>query len=106
MNDILAPFKNSNRSDVDLIGDLRAVIKEAKSIEEELKEKILESFGSSDSVGGADFIAYQTLQERKGSFDEKKLRARFGDEIDECRKPPSSSIKLDVKPRELPDDEV
>ena len=106
MNDILAPFKNSNRSDVDLIGDLRAVIKEAKSMEEELKERILESFGSSDSVGGADYIAYQSIHGRKGSFDEKKLKEKLGNDLESYRKPSTSSIKLDVKPRELPDDEV
>lgn len=103
MNDILAPFKPGfgNRHPVDKLGDIRALIKQAQAIEADLKDVILADLGPDDSIGGADFIAHQVIQERRGALDEKALKARFGDGVADCRKAPATFIKLEVRARVL-----
>ena len=56
--------------------------------------------GKADSLGGDEWIARQSLQERKGSIDEARLKAA-GIDADAFRKPPVTSIVLRVERREL-----
>lgn len=94
MHDILAPFKGDNRHPVDRLGEVRQLIKEAKEVEAALKEEVGALMGSGDSVGGDEYIASQRLSERRGSYDEKRLKAYIGDAVESFRKPPTVVVTI------------
>lgn len=87
-----------NRHPVDQLANIRATIKTLEARETELKEQISALMGGADSLGGAEFIARQSLQERKGGLDEKKLTDKLGN-LDAYRKPPTTSIVLRIEAR-------
>lgn len=86
----------TNRHPVDQLALIRETIKNLQERECELKAEVGTLMGSADSLGGAEFIARQTVSERKGSLDEKALKAA-GIDADKFRKPSTSvySIRLD-----------
>lgn len=89
-----------NRHPVDRLADVRAEIKKLTEEEGELKARVIGMMGSADSLGGDQYIASQSLQERKGSLDDKKLEKALGvDDLDAYRKPKTTSIVVKVEPR-------
>lgn len=94
MNAISMP----NRHPVDQLADVRAKIKDLQAREGELKDEIGRLMGDKDSLGGDEYIARQSIQERKGPIDEAKLKAA-GLDADKFRKPPVTSIVLRVERR-------
>lgn len=94
------PRPPGNRHPVDRLYDVRQQIKELTEEEADLKAKISVEMGGSDSLGGDECIASQTLQERKGSFDEKKLaEALKTTDLDQFRKPSSTFVVIKVEQR-------
>lgn len=93
---------SSNRHIVDQLADIRATMKSLKADEDTLKGQISEAMGSADSLGGDEFIARQTLTERKGSIDTKAMEAA-GIDIERYRKPGVSVYALKVERRVLED---
>lgn len=89
-----------NRHPVDQLANIRATIKTLQEREAELKLEIGQLMGGHDSLGGAEFIARQKLQTRKGGLDEKKLADKLGN-LDAFRKPDSTYIVLSVEPRAM-----
>ena len=87
-----------NRHIVDQLADVRARIKELQDVEKDLKDQVSTAIGQSDSLGGDEFIAWQTLTERKGSLDEKALKAA-GIDTDKFRKAPVAVVTLRVERR-------
>lgn len=98
MNAISMP----NRHPVDQLADVRESIKTLQAREAELKDEIGKLMGKADSLGGDEWIARQSLQERKGSIDEARLKAA-GIDADAFRKPPVTSIVLRVERRAMPE---
>ena len=98
MNAISMP----NRHPVDQLADVRETIKTLQAREAELKDEIGKLMGKADSLGGDEWIARQSLQERKGSIDEARLKA-VGIDADAFRKPPVTSIVLRVERRAMPE---
>jgi hypothetical protein len=88
----------SNRHPVDELADVREKIKFWKEREDELRGLISEMMGGSDSLGGDEWIARQTITERKGSLDEKLMQAD-GIDTDRYRKKPSISFTIRVERR-------
>jgi uncharacterized protein (UPF0335 family) len=98
MNAISMP----NRHPVDQLADVRETIKTLQAREAELKDEIGKLMGKADSLGGDEWIARQSIQERKGSIDEARLKAA-GIDADAFRKPPVTSIVLRVERRAMPE---
>lgn len=98
MHDTTLPGNSRNRHPVDRLADVRAQIKALQDEETDLKALISNEMGSRDSLGGDEFIAFQTLQTRKGSIDEASLKAA-GINVDKHRKPPTTSHVLRVERR-------
>jgi len=94
----IAMKNGSNRHVVDQLAIVRAEIKELKAREDGLKDAVSLEMGSADSLGGDDFIARQTLSERKGGIDEKAAKAA-GVNLDDYRKAASVVMTLRVEPR-------
>lgn len=91
---------SGNRHIVDRLADVRAQIKELGTVEDELKSRISAEMGSRDSLGGDEFIAFQTLTTRKGSLDEARICAALGvDNLDAYRKPDVAVHSLKVERR-------
>ena len=100
MHDTSLPGNSRNRHPVDRLADVRAQIKTLQDEETDLKALISNEMGSRDSLGGDEFIAVQTLQTRKGGFDEEKLAERLGRvNLDQFRKPSTTSHVLRVERR-------
>jgi hypothetical protein len=89
---------NANRHIVDQLADVRAKIKELQDAEKVLKDQVSAAMGSGDSLGGDEFIAWQTISERKGSLDEKALKAA-GIDAEKFRKAPVAVVTLRVERR-------
>lgn len=87
-----------NRHPVDRLADVRAEIKKLQDEETDLKAQITTEMGSSDSLGGDQYIASQALQERKGNIDDAAMKAD-GLDPEKYRKPASTFIVLKVEPR-------
>ena len=87
-----------NRHPVDRLADVRTQIKVLEQEEADLKAQITTEMGSGDSLGGDEYIAFQSLQTRRGSLDEAKLRPLVGD-LAAFRKPETTFIVLKVEPR-------
>lgn len=98
MPDNALPINRGNRHPVDRLADVRAQIKKLQDEESDLKALISTEMGSKDSLGGDEFIAFQTLQTRKGGIDEASLKAA-GINPDKHRKPASTSHVLRVERR-------
>lgn len=99
MNDMILTGKpGTNRHPVDQLANVRATIKTLEAREAELKDEVSALMGDKDSLGGSEFIAWQRLQERKGSLDEKAMKAA-GVDPERFRKPPSTFIAIKVEPR-------
>ena len=96
------PISMPNRHPVDQLADVRETIKTLQAREAELKDEIGRLMGKADSLGGDEWIARQSLQERKGSIDEARLKAA-GIDADAFRKPPVTSIVLRVERRAMPE---
>ena len=89
-----------NRHPVDRLFDVRQQIKALTEEEGDLKARISVEMGSADSLGGDECIASQSLQERKGGFDEKKLaEALKTTDLDQFRKPASTFVVIKVEQR-------
>jgi hypothetical protein len=95
MNDIAT---SRNRHPVDRLADVRAEIKRLQVEEIDLKAMIQTEMGSADSLGGDQYIASQSLQERKGGIDEAAMKAA-GIDLDKYRKSSSTFVLLKVEPR-------
>jgi hypothetical protein len=90
----------SNRHIVDRLADVRAKIKQLQDDEKELKEEVGRQMGAADSLGGDEFIASQSITERKGSIDEAKVAKKLGVEnLDAFRKSPSTVVTIRVERR-------
>ena len=98
MTDTSLPINRGNRHPVDRLADVRAEIKRLQDEEADLKALISTEMGSSDSLGGAEFIAFQTIQNRKGGIDEARLKSA-GVDVDLYRKPGSTAHVLRVERR-------
>lgn len=83
----------SNRHPVDQLGDIREQIKALGDVEKALKEQVSALMGEADSLGGAEWIASQSISERKGGVDEKKATAA-GVNLDAFRKPPTPVVTI------------
>lgn len=102
MPDTTLPGNSRNRHPVDQLADVRAQIKALQDIETDLKAQISTEMGSRDSLGGDEFIAFQTLQDRKGGLDEVRISAALGvGNLDGFRKPKTTCIVLRVERREV-----
>jgi hypothetical protein len=102
MNDTALPGKN--RHPVDQLANIRATQKILKDREDDLKTEIGALMGDADSLGGDEFIARQTLSERKGSLDEKAICKALGVEtLDGFRKPTTTVYTLRVEARAMPE---
>ncbi|TPK59059.1 MULTISPECIES: hypothetical protein [unclassified Mesorhizobium] len=88
----------TNRHPVDQLAQIRATQKILAEREAELKAEIGAMMGTADSLGGAEFIAIQKLQSRKGGIDEAAMKAA-GIDVEKYRKPASTFIVLNVEPR-------
>ena len=76
-----------NRTPVDKLGAIREEIKELQAAEKELKTEVQDALGCADRLLGLDFVAVQSIAERKGSIDEKAVAAALGIEnLDDFRK--------------------
>ncbi|HEY8358656.1 MAG TPA: hypothetical protein VIL30_14455 [Ramlibacter sp.] len=98
MPDTALRGNSRNRHPVDQLADVRQQIKDLQAQESDLKALISMEMGSSDSLGGDEFICRQKIQERKGGLDEAKLKAA-GIKVDLYRKPPSVAHVLLVERR-------
>lgn len=78
MQDIYAPFKGGNRHVVDRLAELRLALKDGNKLEEELKAEVSREMGRSDSLGGSEFVATQSISERRGKLLEKKIAMALG----------------------------
>lgn len=85
----------ANRHPVDALADVRAQIKVLAEQETALKEIVSKMMGSNDAIEGEDFIATQSVSERKGGIDEKALKAA-GINVDDYRKANVSVYTLKV----------
>jgi len=94
------PRPPGNRHPVDRLYDVRQQIKALTEEEADLKAKISVEMGGSDSLGGDECIASQTLQERKGGLDEARIAAALGvGNLDDYRKPASTFVVIKVEQR-------
>jgi hypothetical protein len=87
-----------NRHPVDELADVREKIKFWKEREDELRTIISDQMLGNDSLGGDEWIARQTVTERKGSLDEKLMQA-VGIDADKFRKPASVSFTIRLERR-------
>ena len=89
-----------NRHPVDRLADVRAQIKALQEEEADLKAKISVEMADADSLGGDEFIAVQTLQDRKGGLDEKRIAETLGvKSLDPYRKPSTVAHVLRIERR-------
>lgn len=96
------PLSGNNRHPVDELADVREAMKSLKAREDELKAIISNAMGSADHLGGDEFIATQTLSERKGGLDEKAMKAA-GIDTDRYRKASTvvTTIRVERREREV-----
>lgn len=92
----------SNRHPVDQLGELREAKKGLEEREKALKDQVSEMMGEKDSLGGDEWIASQSLSERKGSIDEKAAKAD-GVDLDKYRKPPTTVMTIRTERRKTED---
>jgi hypothetical protein len=91
----------TNRHPVDELAEVRAKIKFLGERESELKAIISKLMGpNNNSLGGDEWIAIQSMSERKGGIDEKKLIAA-GIDVEKFRKPGSTPMIMRVERREV-----
>lgn len=91
---------HGNRHIVDRLADVRGRIKEFETEETELKARVSAEMGGRDSLGGDEFIAIQSLTNRKGGLDEAKIAAALKvDNLDAYRKPGTVVHSLKVERR-------
>lgn len=93
-----SPTTARNRHIVDQLADVRAEIKALQETEKVLKAAISKMMGSSDTLGGDQYVAIQKTQERKGSLDAEKITAA-GLDPEQFRKPATVAFILHVEPR-------
>lgn len=96
--------KPTNRHIVDQLADVRAEIKVLETREKSLKDQVGKEMGKSDSLGGDEHIAKQSVSVRKGSIDAEKLQDFFdllgrGDSVDDFRKADSIVVTIRVEKR-------
>tara|TARA_R110000765_G_scaffold204734_2_gene309628 strand:- start:289 stop:576 length:288 start_codon:yes stop_codon:yes gene_type:complete len=85
----------SNRTPIDRLGEIREQIKELQAAEKDLKVKVQKSLNCADRLLGLEFLAVQSIAERKGSIDEKAVCEKFGVEnLDDFRKAPVTVITV------------
>lgn len=89
----------SNRHPVDQLGEVREQIKALGEVESALKAQVSALMGDRDSLGGDEWIASQTLSERKGAIDEKKAKAA-GVDVDRFRKASATVVTIRTVRRE------
>ncbi len=90
--------RHHNRHPVDQLALVRETIKNLQEREGELKAEVAEAMGTADSLGGSEFIAKQTVSERKGGLDEKAMKAA-GVDVDKFRKPSTTVYAIRVERR-------
>lgn len=100
MNDISLP--GNNRHIVDQLGQVRNTIKILKEREDDLKKQVGVMMGKSDSLGGDEWIARQSISSRKGSIDAKAME-KAGIDVEQFRKPDSIVITIRTEQRALED---
>jgi len=84
-----------NRTPIDRLGDIREQIKELQAQEKELKVAVQDALGCADRLLGLEFLAVQSIAERKGSIDEKAVAKAMGVEnLDNFRKDPITVITI------------
>jgi hypothetical protein len=100
----VAAMPSANRHIVDRLADVRERKKAIEAEEKQIAADVSKEMGSSDSLGGDDFIAKQIISERKGALDEKKLKAKLGvDDLSAYRKASTTviQIRLDRRSEDL-----
>ena len=95
MNAIPTPV---NRHPVDRLADMRAQIKALTAEEKTLTAEVSRLIGDGTSAGGDEYIATQSIAERKGSIDPKKL-ADAGIDADAYRKKGSVTVTVTLARR-------
>ena len=80
---------------VDRLGHCRAVIRELQEIEKQLKVDVGIEMGSHDRVVGHEYLAIQSISERKGGIDEAAIMAALDvDTLDGFRKPATAIVTI------------
>lgn len=87
-----------NRHIVDQYAEIVSTIKILEIKKDLLNYEIRKMMGSDDSLGGDEFIAMQSISERKGGIDEKAL-IEIGIDVSAFRKPSISLVTLRIQPR-------
>lgn len=99
MTENLRPLKGNNRHPVDELGEVREEIKTLQAREKELKAVVAEEMGNTDSLGGDEWIARQKVTQRKGTWDEKRLKEALGDMVERYRKEPTAVYSIETRRR-------
>lgn len=94
----------TNRHPVDELAENREQQKALKQQEEILRAKVSTMMGSADSLGGDEWIAKQDVVPRKGSIDDRKLKAA-GLDPEKFRKPGSTAFVIRTVRRAVEDAE-
>jgi hypothetical protein len=94
----------TNRHPVDELAENREQQKALKQREEALREVVSTMMGSADSLGGSEWIAKQDIVPRKGSLDERALKAA-GLDPEKFRKPGSTAFVIRTVRRAVEDAE-
>lgn len=87
-----------NRHIVDQYAEIVSTIKMLEIKKDLLNHEIRKIMGFDDSLGGDEFIAMQSISERKGGIDEKAL-TEIGIDVSAFRKPSISLVTLRIQPR-------
>lgn len=99
MNALTMPV---NRHPVDELADVREKIKALEDIRDALLVEVSVLMGDSDTLGGDEFIARQSITERAGAIDAKAMKAD-GIDVAKYRKKPSKVYQIRCERRVLED---
>lgn len=83
------------KTPVDKLGEIRERIKQFQAEEKALKAIVQDTLGPDDRLLGFEFLAIQTIAERKGAVDERRVADALGVEnLDDYRKPATTVITV------------
>lgn len=88
----------NNRHPVDQLAEVRAQIKVLTELEASLKDAVSTLMGAGDFVEGDEYVAMQSISERKGSIDDKAMKLA-GINADDFRKAPVTVYSLKTSPK-------
>ena len=81
---------------VDELADVRTKLKELETREAELKAQISADMGSSDTLFGNEYLAFQKLSSRKGAIDTAAM-AKAGIDVEAYRKADVTVLSIIVE---------